>query len=76
MFKALKGVMVTISFLVMSNFSKEFIIKTNASKSRLGAILMQVRRHMAYLSKILSPWNKEKSIYEHELMMIVMELLK
>lgn len=77
-FDAFKQVMVTVLVLVLPDFTKEFIVETDASGSGsgLGAVLMQAGRPAAYLSKVLSPRNREKSVYERELMAIVLALQK
>lgn len=64
--------MTTIPILVMLHFSKEFVLKTNASGLGLGAILMQEGRLIAYISKALSVRNQCKSVYKRELVAIMM----
>ncbi|XP_044477547.1 uncharacterized protein LOC123204809 [Mangifera indica] len=73
-FKKLKNVMISIPVLAMPNFSKEFVVKTDASGSGLGVMLMQEERPITFLSKALSLRNQGKSIYERELMTIVLAL--
>lgn len=75
-FEALKKAMVTVPVLPLPDFTKEFIVETNASGLGLGAVLIQAGRPIAYLSKTLSPINKEQSVYERELMAIVLALQK
>lgn len=53
-FEELKRAMSTTPVLALPDFSKPFIIETNASNTRIGAILMQQDQPIAYLSKGLS----------------------
>lgn len=75
-FEGLKRAMVTILILVMPNFTKEFMVETNALGSGLGVILMQDERPMACLSKASSLQSQGKLVYEKELITIVMALQK
>lgn len=75
-FEALKKAMVTVPVLALPDFTKEFVVEIDASGLGLGVVLMQAERPIAYLSKTLSLINKEKSVYERELMAIVLALQK
>ena len=68
--------MTTIPVLALPNFSQLFIVKTDASGYGLGAVLMQSHRPVAYISQILSAREWQQSIYERELMAIVLAIQK
>lgn len=58
--------------LAMPNFNKQFIMETDASGTGLGAVLIQEGHSIAYYSQVLGVRNRLKSIYEKELMAIVL----
>ena len=68
--------MTSLPVLALSDFSKEFVIKAEASGLGLGAVLMQDERHIAFYSKKLSTIARTKSVYERELMAIVFAIKK
>lgn len=68
--------MTSIPILAMPDFFKKFIVKTNASGQGLSIVLMQEGRPIVFLSKALSRRNKRKSVYEKELMTIVLAFQK
>ena len=72
----LKKAMCSVPVLALPDFSVPFIVEADASRVGLGAILMQNGRPMAYFSKMLSPRARLKSIYERELMAIVLAVKK
>ncbi|XP_031281911.1 uncharacterized protein LOC116140416 [Pistacia vera] len=49
-FEELKQVITTVPVLSMPNFSKTFIIETDASRQGIDAVLMQEGRLLAFLS--------------------------
>lgn len=75
-FERLKTTMTSIPILAMPDFFKKFIVKTNASGQGLSIVLMQEGRPIVFLSKALSRRNKRKSVYEKELMTIVLAFQK
>lgn len=53
-FQKLKHAMTTAPPLTLSNFSKPFIVETDTYDKRIGAVLMQECRPIAYFSKVLA----------------------
>ncbi|KAJ4807434.1 polyprotein [Rhynchospora pubera] len=70
-FELLKQAMITVHVLAMPDFSKPFIIETDANDIGIGAVLMQGRRPIAYLSKSLCEKNKGLSTYEKEFLALL-----
>jgi hypothetical protein len=71
-FEALKAALVQALVLALPDFTKTFIVKTDASDLRMGAVLMQDGHPISYLSKSFCDKNKGLSTYEKECMAILL----
>lgn len=63
--------MTTILILVMPNFSKPFVIQSDASGEGIGAVLTQNIKPIAFMSKVLGVTKKSWSIYAKEMLAIL-----
>ena len=75
-FEDLKRAMTTALVLKMPNFDLPFVIETDAYGVGIRAVLMQQGHPIAFLSKALSPQNLGMSVYEKELMALVLAVTK
>ena len=66
-FEALKTAMTSVSVLALPDFSKTFIVQTNASRSAMGAVLIQDNHPLTYFSKVFCPCLSKLSAYIREL---------
>lgn len=62
--------------LAPPNFDQRFVIETDTSWVGLGVVLMQDQQPIAYFSQALSLRAQNKSIYERELMAVVLSVQK
>jgi hypothetical protein len=75
-FQQLKGALTRAPVLALPDFSKPFVLETDASDIGFGAVLMQQGHPVAYLSKAVCPKNRALSTYEKECMAIILAVKK
>lgn len=75
-FEMLKKAMVTAPVLKLPNFREPFVVETDASQEGIGAVLMQGKRPIAFLSKKLGVRNQSLSTYEKELLALFTAVTK
>jgi len=75
-FLALKQAMLAAPVLSLPDFSKYFVIETDASNVGIGAVLMQEGHPLAFFSKKLGPKLQAASVYIKELHAITESVLK
>lgn len=75
-FEALRQAMVTLPMLTLADFSLSFIIETDATRYGIWTVLSQKGCLIAYFSRALSSRARMKSIYERELMVVVLSVQK
>ncbi|XP_073225648.1 uncharacterized mitochondrial protein AtMg00860-like [Cicer arietinum] len=70
-FQALKTAIVDLPLLAVHNFTKAFVVETDAYSKGLGTVLMQEGKPLAFWSQGLSLRAQQRSVYERELMALV-----
>ncbi|KAJ4753877.1 polyprotein [Rhynchospora pubera] len=75
-FCSLKTAMTTALVLAIPNFTKPFVIETDASDKGIGAVLMQEKRPLAYISKSLGFKSQGLSTYEKEFLSLLTAVQK
>lgn len=75
-FYNLKQLMSHTPVLAIPDFNLPFTIETDACSTGVGAVLMQLDRPVAFLSKALGPKHQHLSIYEKEFLALIMAVEK
>ncbi|KAL8087895.1 hypothetical protein AgCh_037873 [Apium graveolens] len=75
-FEKLKLALTTAPVLAIPDFNKEFMVETDASKTGIGAVLMQDSYPLAFISRALGTKWQKLSVYEKELLAIVFAVQK
>lgn len=75
-FEQLKAAMCTTPVLGIPDFSKEFVVETDACMSGAGVVLMQGGQPLAFFSKAFSSRSMGLSTYEKELLAVVLAVNK
>jgi hypothetical protein len=68
--------MTSASVLVLPDFTKAFVVETDASSTGIGAILLQEGHPIAFISKSLGAKQQTLSVYEREMMAILHAVTK
>jgi hypothetical protein len=71
-FHCLKTKLSQAPVLALPDFSKPFVLETDACDQGIGAVLMQGGHPLAYVSKALGPQTRGLSTYEKEYLAILM----
>jgi hypothetical protein len=64
--------MTTTPVLALPDFTRQFIVETDACDTGIGAVLMQDGHPLSFLSKSLSVQHRALSIYEKEFLALIM----
>ncbi|KAF8405656.1 hypothetical protein HHK36_007732 [Tetracentron sinense] len=75
-FTKLKRAMTTTPVLALPNFTKTFIIESDASGIGIGVVLMQEGRPLAFTNKTLSPLHLKMSVYDKEMLAVAHAVTK
>jgi hypothetical protein len=73
-FQALKQAMISTPVLALPDFSKQFMVETDACDTGIGAVLIQDQHPIAYLSKPLGTNHLTLSIYDKEFLALLMAI--
>lgn len=71
-FEQLKNALISPPMLAMRDFEEDFVLKGDASKAGIGAVLMQRGHPLAYISQGLKGRALSLSTYEKEMLSILL----
>lgn len=75
-FEALKKAMISTPVLALSNMNDTFVVEMDASGARIWVVLMQIGHLIAFISKVLSPKQQVLTVYEKELLVVLLAIKK
>jgi hypothetical protein len=75
-FVSIKQVPIHAPVLALPDFTKDFVLETDACATGVGAVLMQQGHPLAFLSKALGVKNQTLSIYDKECLAILIAIEK
>lgn len=67
----LKQALSSAPVLALPDFNKTFIVETDASRTGIGAVLMQDHHPISFISRALGPRHQSLSVYEKELLAVI-----
>lgn len=73
-FQQLKTALCSAPVLALPDLTQQFIVETDASAMGIGAVLMQQHHPLAFISKALSPKQQVFSVYDKELLAILLAI--
>ncbi|WVZ20702.1 hypothetical protein V8G54_008024 [Vigna mungo] len=74
--KALKQAITIVPILALPDFTKTFVLETDASSLGIGVVLSQDKHPIAFFYKKLSSWMQHKSTYTREFYAIIKAIAK